>query len=336
MHAPGPGVARRDLGAVPRLHADRPRRGLRHHADLGERRHHRPVRRDALRRQRHEVPVQGPVPDDGHLQRRHARTATRSRSRPPCTGRSIGYATVNGQEGRDLVEALELRQGRRSTCSSTAGSPTARCTSPKSFFKAAAQTPQTFNSFYIDNKHIAEYTAGKLPIRAEERRPRPADQGHRASTSGQGFLDARATIHRASTRADGTMTNWNQIAAHGFGAADDEWGRNGSVERVDLLNKNLERLASRTASGRWPTVTSAMNAAATQDVRAIDTVPLLQRAAEGLDGPERRRRADARSCWSPGSNDGGSRLDREPRRQDRRPRRGDHGRLLDRRSPTRS
>ena len=30
-----PGVARRDVGAVPRLHADRPRRGLRQHADLG-------------------------------------------------------------------------------------------------------------------------------------------------------------------------------------------------------------------------------------------------------------------------------------------------------------
>ncbi len=41
-------VAGSDLRALPRLHADRPRRGLRHHAHLGEQRHHRPVRRDAL------------------------------------------------------------------------------------------------------------------------------------------------------------------------------------------------------------------------------------------------------------------------------------------------
>ena len=37
--------------------------------------------------------------------------------------------------------------------------------SPQSFFAAAKLTPQTFNSFYIDNKHIAEYTTGLLPIR---------------------------------------------------------------------------------------------------------------------------------------------------------------------------
>ena len=75
-----PAVARRDLGPVPRLPADRPRRGLRHHADLGERRHHRPVRRDALRRQRHELRVQGQVPDDGDRSTPARSTATRSPS----------------------------------------------------------------------------------------------------------------------------------------------------------------------------------------------------------------------------------------------------------------
>ena len=35
------------------------------------------------------------------------------------------------------------------------------------------------------------------------------------------------------------MTNWNNISAHGFGAADDNWGGNGSVARVDMLNRNL-------------------------------------------------------------------------------------------------
>ena len=38
------------------------------------------------------------------------------------------------------------------------------------------------------------------------------------------------------------MTNWNNGAARGFGAADDEWSRNGSVGRVNLLNFNLKRL----------------------------------------------------------------------------------------------
>src|SRR5207248_1754330 len=30
--------------------------------------------------------------------------------------------------------------------------------SPQTFYKAASLTPQTFNSFYIDSKHIAMYT----------------------------------------------------------------------------------------------------------------------------------------------------------------------------------
>ena len=37
--------------------------------------------------------------------------------------------------------------------------------SPQSFFKAAELTPQTFNSFYIDDKHVAEITTGLLPLR---------------------------------------------------------------------------------------------------------------------------------------------------------------------------
>ncbi len=51
MHAPGLVWRGSDLGPVPGLHADRPRGRLRHHAHLVERRHHRPVRGDPVRRQ---------------------------------------------------------------------------------------------------------------------------------------------------------------------------------------------------------------------------------------------------------------------------------------------
>ena len=63
MDARRPPVARRHLGAVPRLSADRPRRGLRDHAHLRLGGRDRPVRGDALRRQRHEVHVQRRVHD---------------------------------------------------------------------------------------------------------------------------------------------------------------------------------------------------------------------------------------------------------------------------------
>ena len=84
------------------------------------------------------------------------------------------------------------------------------------------------------------------------------------------------------------MTNWNNISAHGFGAADDNWGGNGSVARVDLLDYNLRRL--RGNDGKWSlaSVTAAMNAAATQDVRAIDTVPLLRRLLPPSQAPNQQ------------------------------------------------
>ena len=103
------------------------------------------------------------------------------------------------------------------------------------------------------------------------------------------------------------MTNWNQSVARGVGAADNAWGKNGSVNRVDLLNKNLDRLSK---GGEWnlAEVTSAMNAAATQDVRAIDTVPLLARLLEGSTAPNAQAAAMLAQLVKWNAN-GGNRLD---------------------------
>ncbi len=221
-------------------------------------------------------------------------------------GPVIGYATVNGTKiaisrkrssyGKDVVDQLFFRR-----------LSTGRVDSPRSFFKAASLTPQTFNSFYIDSKHIALFTSGRLPLR-----DRDVDPGLPTKGTGQyewrGFLPARKHIH-GTDPGDGTMTNWNNISAHGFGAADDNWGGNGSAARVDLLDKNLARLAN---NGRWnlASVASAMNGAATQDVRAIDTVPLLVRLLQGSSPPNSQsgQMLMLLAAWR---DHGGSRLDRD-------------------------
>ena len=163
-------------------------------------------------------------------------------------GPVTGYATVKGKKvaiaskrssyGEDVLDLLFNRRISNG-----------QVHDPKSFYTAASKTPQTFNSFYIDNKHVAEYTAGKLPIRSKK-----VDPGLPAKGTGKyewkGFLSKNDHPHGADPK-DGTMTNWNQVVAKGFGSADDEWGRAGSAERVDLLNKNLDRLQSDPASGRW-------------------------------------------------------------------------------------
>ena len=64
--------ARGERAGLPRLHADRPRAGLRLEPHLGRQRHDRRVRGDALR-ERHPLPLQGPLPQHGHVRRRHPR-----------------------------------------------------------------------------------------------------------------------------------------------------------------------------------------------------------------------------------------------------------------------
>jgi acyl-homoserine lactone acylase PvdQ len=219
-------------------------------------------------------------------------------------GPVVGYGKVNGRKvalaskrssyGKD---ALDLLFNRRLSNGSVKG--------PKSFFEAASKTPQTFNSFYIDDKHIAEYTSGRLPIRSPQ-----TDPGLPTIGTGQyewrGFLGKNGHPHGTDPK-NGRIVNWNNSVAHGFGAADDQWGRNGSAARVDLLNNNLDRLQK---NGKWnlASVTSAMNAAATQDVRAIDTVPLLRRLLKGSTAPnaQAQQMLNLLSAWR---SHGGNRLD---------------------------
>ncbi len=176
---------------------------------------------------------------------------------------------------------------------------------PKTFFKAASLTPQTFNSFYIDSKHIAEYTSGRDPIR-----PSNVDPGLPTKGTGKyewrGFLKAMAHMHGQDNKT-GYMTNWNNGAARGFGAADDQWMRNGSVGRVNLLRSNLKRMKKK---GKWSpaSIASAMNASATQDVRAIVMLPLLDKLLRGTTAPSpmAQQMLDLMNQWS---QHGGNRLD---------------------------
>jgi acyl-homoserine lactone acylase PvdQ len=218
-----------------------------------------------------------------------------------------GYAKVKGSRvaisskrssyGRDVLDQLFFRRLSNG-----------QVHDPQSFFRAAAKTPQTFNSFYVDHEHIAQFTSGRLPIR-----PRSLDPGLPTLGTGQyewqGFLGDSKHIQGMDPR-DGTIVNWNNISAHGFGASDENWGGNGSVARVDLLDHNLRRLKD--GNGKWGlvSVTAAMNAGATQDVRAIDTVPLLRALLPPSQVSSDPRTAKMLSILTAWRQRGGSRLDR--------------------------
>ncbi len=221
-------------------------------------------------------------------------------------GPVVGYAEVNGKRvaiaekragfGKD---SLDLLFNRRISNGSVA--------SYQDFFEAAALTPQTFNSFYIDTDHVAEYTAGKLPIRNGKVDPGLLTKGN-GKYEWKGYLEADKHPQGIDP-ADGTMTNWNETVAHGFAAADDNFGRNGSVMRVDLLDENLADLIGGDAKWNLAEVTAAMNAAATQDVRAVRTVPLLATLLDGAPAPPSPLAGQALDILEDWNAEGGSRLD---------------------------
>ena len=221
-------------------------------------------------------------------------------------GPVTGYATVDGRRvaisskrssyGRDTNDVIFNQRLSDGTVNDV-----------KSFYSAANQSPQTFNSFYIDNKNIAMFTNGRMPIRHPQVDPRLLTKG-----TGQyewtGFLNKAGHMQGKNPKS-GTIVNWNQTAAKRFGAADDAWGRSGSVARVDLLNIQLKK--NRNNKGKWnlPAVTSAMNSAATQDVRAVRTVPMLRKLLNGSKPPtgQAGQMLKQMRFWSEKA---GSRLDR--------------------------
>jgi acyl-homoserine lactone acylase PvdQ len=205
-------------------------------------------------------------------------------------GPVIGYATTRGgtrvaitskraSYGKDVLDLLFNRQ-----------LSDGQVHSPQSFIKAAALTPQTFNSFYVDSKHVAEITTGLLPLRAKGTDPSLPTVGN-GQYQWHGHLSLQGHpqgIDPSHTPVTGTMVNWNNNVAHGFGASPDEFGRSGSVARVSLLNRALEQ--QRGKNGKWTLagVASAMNTAASQNVLAVETVPLLARVLKGSKAPNRQ------------------------------------------------
>jgi acyl-homoserine lactone acylase PvdQ len=177
-----------------------------------------------------------------------------------------------------------------------------RIRSASDFFKAAAISPQTFNTFYADDDEAAMITTGRLPIRPEGVDPGLPTDG-RGKHEWRGFLAAKA--HPQGIVRSGVLNNWNNKPARGFPGADNQWAY-GPLGRVDLLNQNTAKRRKHTLAS----LTGAMNAGATQDVRTMTFVPLLAELLRGGAAPSPRatRMLELLEDWN---RQGGSRLDRD-------------------------
>ncbi len=217
-------------------------------------------------------------------------------------GPVIGYATVGGvrvaisskraTRGRELLSALAFQDLN-----------TNKVTSARSFMDVMNQMEFTFNWFYADSKDIAMFSSGRLPLR-------PAGTNGGLPTLGTGDYEWRGfasqgTHAQGINPKGGTILNWNNKPALGFAASDDNWSY-GPVQRVDMLRTGIAGRKKHSLVS----VASAMNAAATQDLRAVSVLPSIEDVLRGSTAPNARAQQllDLMEAWRKA---GASRLDRD-------------------------
>jgi acyl-homoserine lactone acylase PvdQ len=195
-------------------------------------------------------------------------------------GPVVAYATSHGKPvalsrkrasyGKDILWQLPFRD-------MTLG----RVRNTGTFFKSIARSPFTFNVGYADDKDIAMYSAGRLPIRDPRVDPRLPTNGN-GSYEWRGFLKASKHPH-AVNPPSGLLVNWNNRPAPDWGAADDNWAY-GSAQRVQLLLAGLNKVQKET----FASVVSAMNGAATTDFRNTVLTPTLASLLNRVPAPDAR------------------------------------------------
>jgi acyl-homoserine lactone acylase PvdQ len=199
----------------------------------------------------------------------HGRSGAPNREltfRTTVHGPVVGYATVNGAKvaissdrstrGRELLNAIPFEQLNANAVRDA-----------RSFIKTMSAFELTFNWFYVDAKHIAMFSSGRVPLRSsgvDDGLPTIGDGNH----EWRGFVAAKDHPQAVDPK-DGTIVNWNNKPALGWPASDDNWAFQ-SHQRVELLKRNL-------SSGKMSLadVVKAMNMAATQDLRALVVWPTV-------------------------------------------------------------
>ena len=152
-----------------------------------------------------------------------------------------------------------------------------RVHNPEEFFRAVNHFGTTFNWPYIDSRHIAYFSSGRLPIMAPGTDPSLPALGT-GKYDWRGWLPLSAHPRQIDPRSD-TLTNWNNKPAPGWGAASDNYAY-GSVHRVQLYRGFTKGMNEAND-------VSIMNRAATEDLRAIAVWPIIRRVLKRGRAPSR-------------------------------------------------
>jgi acyl-homoserine lactone acylase PvdQ len=217
-------------------------------------------------------------------------------------GPVIGYAKVAGKR---VAISLQRSTRGRELLSTKAfyDLNTGRVDSAKDFVSTMNGVEFSFNWFYADDRDIAMFSSGRLPVRAAGTDPA-------LPTVGTGDFDWRGFVpffaHAQGVNPpSGTILNWNNRPAANVGAADSNFSY-GSVHRVDLLRAAVAAHKKHTLA----TLTGAMNKAATQDLRVVRVWPIVKAVLQTGPAPSARAEAAA-SLLDNWRLSGSSRLDRD-------------------------
>jgi acyl-homoserine lactone acylase PvdQ len=183
-------------------------------------------------------------------------------------------------------------------------------TSPKKFEQAVSKINFGFNWSYVDAKHIAYYLSGWFPKRAPNTSPD-------FPILGTGEYDWRGfnpqlhteelvpfTAHPNAIDPD-FLISWNNKQAPRFSAADDRYSY-GSIYRMQLIRNLVEADIAGGKKMGIEQLVSAMQEAATQDIRIVKLWPILKQILGTPSDPQLQEAIAKLESWYA---DGGHRRD---------------------------
>jgi acyl-homoserine lactone acylase PvdQ len=193
-------------------------------------------------------------------------------------------ATVGGQPVAVVLQRSTYGRELDSAIGFARINDPAFTTDSSAFMRAFAGVDYTFNWFYADDRDIAYYGSGLLPVRAAGHSPDLPRWGDEAF-DWTGFLPEAAHA-RDLNPAQGFLSSWNNKQAPAFSAADGTWGY-GPVYRSLLLDRRVRDLMARGPVTRTGLV-GVLADAALADLRAEVLLPLLLDVVDLPDSPEVR------------------------------------------------
>jgi acyl-homoserine lactone acylase PvdQ len=171
----------------------------------------------------------------------------------------------------------------------------------KSFDKAAKVMNFAFNWSYIDSKHTDYQLTGWYPQRAPGTSPDfpilgtgAYDwKGYNPKTHEADWLPQSKHPHATDQRY---IVSWNNKQAPGWAAADDQYGY-GPIYRQQLIADRIRRDLRGGRKVTLPQVVQAMEEPATEDIRSVELLPIIERAMGKPSSPKLRAALAKLNAW---------------------------------------